>query len=60
MFTFIEPSKAVLEALRTSRIEPVQGGVVAVADKVADKFERAFTRARQERQATQTDEQGSS
>jgi hypothetical protein len=60
MFTFIEGSKVGLEALRTRRIEPVQGGVVAVADKVTDEFERAFTRARQKWQATQTDEQGSS
>jgi hypothetical protein len=60
MFTFIELSKAVLEALRTRRIESVQGDVVDVADEVADEFERAFTRTRQERQATQTDEQGSS
>jgi hypothetical protein len=60
MFTFIERSKAVLEALRTRRIEPVQGDVVAVADKVADKFERAFTRTRQKWQATQTHEQCSS
>jgi hypothetical protein len=34
--------------------------VVAVADKVADEFERAFTRTRQKWQATQSDEQGSS
>jgi hypothetical protein len=60
MFTFIKLSKAVLEALRTRRIEPVQGDVVAVADKVADEFERAFTHTCQERQATQADEQGSS
>jgi hypothetical protein len=38
MFTFIELSKAVLEALRTRRIEPVQGDVVDVADEVADEL----------------------
>ncbi len=60
IFTFIERSKAVLEALRTRRIESVQGDVVDVADEVADEFERAFTRTRQKWQATQTDEEGSS
>jgi hypothetical protein len=60
MLTFIEHSKAGLEALRTRRIEPVQGDVVDMADAVADEFERAFTRTRQERQATQSDEKGSS
>jgi hypothetical protein len=39
MFIFIERSKAVLEAaLRTRRIEPVQGDAVDVADEVADKL----------------------
>jgi hypothetical protein len=60
MFTFIERSKAGLEALRTRRIESLQGDVADVADEVADEFERAFTRTRQERQATQAGEQGSS
>jgi hypothetical protein len=60
MLTFIEISNAVLEALRTCRIEPVQGDVVDMADEVADEFERTFTRTRQERQATQSDEKGSS
>jgi hypothetical protein len=60
MFTFIEPSKAVLEALRTCRIEPVQGDVVDVADEVADEFDCGFTRVRQHGQDTQSDKQGNS
>jgi hypothetical protein len=60
MFIFIDRSKAVLEALGTRRIEPIQGDVVDVADEVPDEFDCGFTRLRQHGQDAQSDEQDSS
>jgi len=56
----MEHSKAFSEATGIRRIEPVQGGVMDVADEVADEGKRRFTRPIQERNTTQSDEQGSS
>jgi len=60
MWIFIERSETVSKALKTRRIEPVQGDVVDIADEVADEFKRRSARMLQQRKAIRSDGQNAS